>query len=439
MANYTVNVSGTDLGFGDGFFSITNGGSNSNPITLDRGDTLTIEHDSGSDVVGSILVTNWANTIWTTTTTLYVGRGSSGVRTVKSDATHSVTDVITVSRSGYTNGSIYVEINDPTPPVDTSPDNFSSDLDNVTGANRSQEYYLGSFTVSGINTSVTCSVGGSANTESRVGSDGDKDTTNKTVNNGDEIHIWGDSSASFSATTNASVTVGTLTVTKNITTGADPSVSGQRIPFPVSSGTISINDVRKFFGPRLGAASLGNYYRGGVYVPSNTTGSPNNSGVPASGAIQLDDFYNSFTSIFFSTPPPNLSGFGFGNDSVVLNWSRNNWEMGFGPDMEDGMDYRITHEVTTFLHNLGSLDVFRITFDGVTRDLTVAGNRSSHTFAYTDSYGGSESAITVTCTMSNNGECDIAGTITLQARHAEATAYTTSATFTYYINHTGGN
>ena len=439
MANHTVTVLGVDLG-GSGFFSITSGGSSSNPIELDQGDTLTVAHSNGSDISGSISVTGWANTIWTNVSTLSVARGSSGVKTVKSNATHSVTDVITVSRSGYTNGFIYVRINDPTPPADTTPDNFSSDLDNVTNANRSQEYYLGSFTVSGINTSVTCSVGGSANTESRVGSDGDKDTTNKTVNNGDEIHIWGDSSASFSATTNASVTVGTLTVTKNITTGSDPSASGQRIPFPVSSGTISMDDVRKFFGPRSGSnIALGNYYRGGTYVPSNTTGSPNNSGVPASGQIQLDDFYNSFTTIFFSTPPPNLSGFGFGNDSVVLNWSRNNWEMGFGPDMEDGVDYRITHEVTSFLHNLGTLSTFQISFDGVVRDLTVAANRSSHTFAYTDSYGGSESAITVTCTMSNNGEIDVAGTITLQARHAEATSYTTSSTFTYYINHTGGN
>ena len=437
MANHTVTVMGVDLG-GSGFFSISSGGSSSSPIELDQGDTLTVSHSSGSDISGSILVTGWANTIWTNTTTLYVSRGSTGVKTVKSNATHSVTDVITVSRSGYTNGSIYVRINDPTPPADTTPDNFASDLDNVTGANLSQEYFLGSFTVTGINTSVTCSVGGSANTESRVGVDGDKDTTNKTVSNNDVIYIWGDSSSSYSTTTNASVTVGTRTVTKNITTGANPSATTQRIPFPVTSGTISMNDIRQFFGPRLSSASLGNYYRGGSYVPNNTTGSPNNSGVPASGAIDLADFYNSFTTIFFSTAPPNLSGFGFGNDSVVLNWSRNNWEMGFGPDMEDGMDYRITHEVTSFLHNLGSLDVFKITFDGVTRDLTVAGNRSSHTFAYTDSYGGSESAITITCTMSNNGECDIAGTITLQARHARATSYTTSATFTYYINHTSG-
>lgn len=439
MANFTVTVEGVDIGLGsNNSFFISGGGSNSSPLQLDQGDTLTVSHLSSSDAT-SITVSDFANTIWTNSSNISVARGSTAVKTSKSNATHSVTDVITVSASTYTNGQIYVRINDPTPPADTTPDNFSSDLSTITGANTSQEYYLGSFTVSGINQSVTCSVAGSANTESRVGADGTKNTSNKTVSNGDVIHIWGSSSSSFSTTTNAQITVGTLTVTKNITTGANPSATGQRIPFPISSGTISLDDVRKFFGPRLSAAPLGNYYRGGTYVPSNTSGSPNNSGVPASGTIQLDDFYNSFTTIFFSTPPPNKQGFGFGNDSVVLNWSRNDWEMGFGPDMEDGMDYRITHEVTTFQHSVGSLDTFRITFDGVIRDLTVASNRSSHTFAYTDSYGGSESAITVTCTMSNNGDIDVAGTITLQARHAQSTSYTTSATFTYYINHTGGN
>lgn len=435
MANHNVTISG-DAELGE--IQVTNGGSSSNPIALDEGDTLTVIHSSTSQISGSIPVQGWASSHWTNTSTVYISRGSSAVKTVKTGATYDTTDIISAVQTGYTSGLIYVEINDPTPPADTLPDDFSSDLDSVTDANRSQEYFLGSFTVSGINTSVTLSVSGTANPESRVGADGTKSTANKTVSNGDTVFIWGDSSSSYSTQTTIAVTVGSRTVNKTITTAADPETQYDRIPFPVSSGTISLNDVRKFFGPRLGTAALGNYYRGGSYVPSNTVGTPNNSGVPASGTIELDDFYNSFTAIFFSTPPPNKSGFGFGNDSVVLNWSKNDWEMGFGPDMEDGMDYRITHEVTTFLHNLGTLSTFQISFDGVVRDLTVAANRSSHTFAYTDSYGGSESAVTVTCTMSNNGEIDVAGTITLQARHAEATSYTTSATFTYYINHTSG-
>lgn len=436
MANHTVTISG-DFELSE--IQVFNGGSSSNPIDLDEGDTLTVTHSSGSGISGSIPVQGWASSHWTNTGTAYIARGSSAVKTVKTGATYNTTDVISAVQSGYTTGLIYVQVNDPTPPADTQPDDFSSDLDSVTNANRSQEYFIGSFTISGINTSVTCSVSGTANPESRVGSDGDKDTTNKTVSNGDTIFIWGDASSSYSTQTTIAVTVGTRTVNKAITTAANPETQYDRIPFPISSGTISLDDVRKFFGPRIGSnIALGNYYRGGLYVPSNTVGTPNNSGVPASGAIQLDDFYNSFTAIFFSTPPPNLYGFGFGNDSVVLNWSRNNWEMGYGPDMELGMDYRITHEVTTFMHNLGTLSTFQISFDGVVRDLTVANNRSSHTFAYTDSYGASESAITVTCTMSNNGEIDVYGTITLEARHAEQTSYTATATFDYYINHTSG-
>lgn len=213
-----------------------------------------------------------------------------------------------------------------------------------------------------------------------------------------------------------------------------------RIPFVPSSGAISMDDMRKFFGPRSSAISLGNYYRGGTYVPSATTGSPNNSGVPASGAIDLADFRNSYTTISFTSSPSSKSGFGFGNDDVVINWNRgSDWDMGYGPDMEDNVDYRITHTTTLFSVQGGTLSTYQISFGGVVRDLKVASNRSQHTFAYTDTYTPSTGAIHVTVGMTGFGDCDIQGTITLQARHAVQTGYTTtSSSFTYYVNHAGG-
>ena len=147
MANYTVTVIGTDIGLGSGnSFFISGGGSSSSPLQLDQGDTLTVSHSSGSDAT-SITVSDFASTIWTNSSSISVARGSTAVKTSKSNATHSVTDTITVSASTYNNGSIFVRINDPTPPADTTPDNFSSDLSTISGANTSQEYYLGSFTV----------------------------------------------------------------------------------------------------------------------------------------------------------------------------------------------------------------------------------------------------------------------------------------------------
>lgn len=214
-----------------------------------------------------------------------------------------------------------------------------------------------------------------------------------------------------------------------------------RIPFVPSSGAISMDDMRKFFGDRLGSnIALGNYYRGGSYVRTETTGTPNNSGVPTSGAIDLADFRNSFTTISFTTSPGNKSGFGFGNDDVVLNWNRgSDWEMGYGPDMENGVDYRITHTTTQFSVQGGTLSTYQISFGGVVRDLKVASNRSQHTFAYTDTYTPSTGAIHVTVGMTGLGDCDITGTITLTARHAVQTGYTTTSnSFTYYVNHSGG-
>lgn len=52
-----------------------------------------------------------------------------------------------------------------------------------------------------------------------------------------------------------------------------------------SSGAISLSDIQTEFGGS-NPISLSEYYRGGAYTTTN------NTGVPTSGTIQLDDFYN---------------------------------------------------------------------------------------------------------------------------------------------------
>ena len=51
-----------------------------------------------------------------------------------------------------------------------------------------------------------------------------------------------------------------------------------------SSGAISLSDIQTEFGGS-NPISLSEYYRGGAYTTSN------NTGVPTSGQIQMDDFY----------------------------------------------------------------------------------------------------------------------------------------------------
>lgn len=429
MANQTVSV------FADAETSsifVLNGGSSGNRLVMGEGDVLTVTHSLASpSSVGTLSVGAFSTNQWTSGGTMSLYRGTSGTRTVKTSPTVTTLN-IPCSISGYGSGTIFLSI---VSSVDTTPDNFGGQFSGRTDANPSQEYLLGTIGVTGINTSVTCSVSGTANTQSRKGSTGTKSSSAKTVSNGDSITIWGTASSSYNSSTTATVTIGTLTISKTITTIVDPA-SGTRIPFPVSSGQIGLNDVRQFFGPRNGQASMANYYRGGSYVPNITTGSPNNSGVPTSGTIDMTDFYNSFTTLYFSTAPTNKGGFADNTTSaqtITLNWNKSSdWELGYGPDMEDGVDYRITHETTQIAGNFSSgMTAYQITFGGVTRDLTVAANRSSHTFAY---YNGSGTvSINLTASSTAYTEFEMFGEITLQARHKQSTSYTTSATFTYYF------
>ena len=149
MANHTVSI------FGDtenSEISVLNGGSSNSPILLQVGDTLTVSHTNASQIYGSIPVQGWDSTHWTSASTAYIARGSTAVKTVKTGATLNVTDTISAVQSGYTSGLIYVKI---VSSVNTTPNDFAGSLSGVTGAVPSQEYLLGTFAVSGINTSVT--------------------------------------------------------------------------------------------------------------------------------------------------------------------------------------------------------------------------------------------------------------------------------------------
>lgn len=407
-------------------------GSTSTRITLGDGDTLSVNHSNSSpNSAGAATISGFSTSSWTSASDLSVSRGSTGSRDVKTNPTASTYD-LTVSISGYGTVTIYVEV---VSSVDSEPDDFSSALSDITNANPSQEYYLGRFQVQGINTPVTLSVSGTAGTESRVFTYGTKSSGAKTVQNAHYVYIWGTSPSSYDSSTTATIQVGTRVVNKTVSTAVDPQ-TGARIPFPVSSGAISMNDVRGFFGPVSSTASLGDYYRGGTYVIDVTTGSPNNSEVPASGTISLDDFYNAFTTIYFSTAPANKSAevnTVSGAQSVTLNWSKaTDWEVGFGPDMEDSAEYRLVHTTDSFSEIVGDITEYDITFGGVTRDLTVTSNQSTNYGSWTAA--ASTGSILIDFTADGQSECFVSGTIRLQLRHKDYTAYTTSAYFDYTIS-----
>lgn len=427
MANRSVTV------FGDaelGFITVIGGGTSSNRLTMEAGDVLTVTHSLASSIYsGSITVSTFSSGIWTSATNMSLTRGSSDTRTVKTDPT--VTAItLACSASGYTSGYIYLNI---VSSIDTTPDQFNIGAD-ITGANPAQEYLIGNFTVSGINTGVTMSCSGTANTQTRIGTGGTKSSSDKTVYNGSVVYVFGTSSSSYNTGVTATVTIGGVSDSATITTAADPS-SGTRIPIGITSGAISLDNVRKLFGPadylgNYGTAAMSNYYFGGTYVPNISTGTPNNSGIPSSGTIDLTDFYGCCTTIYYSTAPSNKSlnlntTQTAQTGSIYFN-TQSDWTMGYGPDMKYLVEYQVTHEVTNFSETINGVTSYEMLYAGTTYDLDA--NRTAFNTGWGNGY------ITLTLSVPRLSEAFITGKITLTARHKQYTGYTTSVVFYYQFN-----
>ena len=423
MANRTVTLEGDSEA---GVIFVFGGGSAVSRLTMSEGDVLTVIHSSASSITGNVTVSSFSSAIWTSTTNMSIANGSSATRTVKTSPTLTTVN-LTASASGYTSGTIYLNI---VSSVDDVPDAFDIG-DNITNANLSQEYAIGSFTVSGINTSVTMSCSGTASTQTQIGTGGTKSSANKTVVNGDIVYVYGTSSSSYNTTVTATVTINTVSNSATITTILDPS-TGTKIPIGISSGTISLDNVRKLFGPadylgNYGTAAIGNYYGGGSYVPNITTGTPNNNNIPTSGTIALSNFYDSCTTIYFSSPPSNKSSVlntsSSGQTGSIYYTTASDWTMGYGADMKYVVEYQVTHEVTYFEENVNSLTSYTMLYNGTTYDLDA--NQTSF------STGWGNGNITFSLSVPYNSEVFITGKVTLTARHKLNTSYTTSTIFYY--------
>ena len=70
-----------------------------------------------------------------------------------------------------------------------------------------------------------------------------------------------------------------------------------------SSGILTLSDIQTEFGG-VNPARLSEYYAGGAYVPSGTTGV--NGPVPTSGTIAISDFYGTSASVYTFDVTPSL-------------------------------------------------------------------------------------------------------------------------------------
>ena len=425
MTSRTVNIFANDE-FGN--IQVISGGSSGSRLSMQEGDLLTINHTSASDPsTGSITVSSFSSSYWTVTGNLSIARLGNGTRTVKTSPTVSVVN-LTCALSGYTSGTIYLDIITST---DNTPNAFT--FDGISDANPSQEYALGSFTVTGINVSVTAVASGSAGTKTSLTLGGTPDTADKTVTNNQVVYVYGTSSASYGASTSATVTINGVSHTSTITTIADPS-AGTRIPLGIASGAISLDDIRKLFGPATygpiyGVASMGNYYRNGTYVPNITSGTPNNNNIPTSGVIDLQDFYSCCTSLYFSSPPSNqFENVDTGSGAVtrVITFSTDNWTLGYGPSMKYLVEYRFVHDKEIYNELAGGIATTAV-LNGTSYNVETASDPITSPWS-------SNGVAQITCVANSMSEAFVVVKLTIEARHKIYTAYTTSTEVYYRFN-----
>ena len=92
-----------------------------------------------------------------------------------------------------------------------------------------------------------------------------------------------------------------------------------------TSGAISLNDLKTEFGGPADPA-LGDYYAGGSYVPSGTSGT--NGAVPTSGAISLWNFYGTANIVDTGWLSPTFQSAGSSDGNTT--GSTNVWDNNFG-------------------------------------------------------------------------------------------------------------
>lgn len=403
MANQTVTVEGDSE---TGTFIVQGGGSSGSRISMEAGDVLTVQHVSFSNA-GTVTVSGFDTSRWTSSSNLSLSAGSSGTRTIKTSPTTG-DENLTISASGFSNATIYINIPAASPPVSASkPNEFN--VPSITGANPGDTVTFQTVSVTGNTATATSRVTGGV--QQRKSPTGTWTTSDISVSAGDSVYLRATASSSYSTSTSYTLRIGDLSGTNGegydyetdsfgVTTISDPGV-GQTLLFPISSGTISMGDIIGFFDFPPVAGSIGfqpsedlaSYYRGGTLVP-NVTG---NSGIPTSGQIQLDDFYGSETRWYITAPSlyyreaNTLSGPSSFTLSFTVNYT--SFGGGYSPNVGRNSQYKNGSIVEVWSNNANSLNV--------------TGGSSTYTGSW---------SMTVSMTASANQEREFYGYIPVDAR-----------------------
>ena len=120
-----------------------------------------------------------------------------------------------------------------------------------------------------------------------------------------------------------------------------------------TSGAITLSDIQTEFGGS-NPISLSEYYAGGSYVPSGTSGT--NGAVPTSGEIAVSDFYGTQSGVTITVTEGSASsgyhrGYGFNTTGALTNSS---WSTNYGsvsPTAYEGATIKAIVRITVKLSN----------------------------------------------------------------------------------------
>lgn len=388
---------------------VIGGGSSGSPRVMEAGDTLSILHNAFLSGGGNITASGFATNRFTSASNLVLAEGATGTRVVKSSPTLGTVN-ITLSESGSSNGTIFLRIDGDDP----TPDAFSLGPNKV--ANPSQVTYFNSVTVTGIDVPITASA---ANGQVALQSGTSAQRTfgsSKTVTNNDVVLTRATAPSGFGQNKTVTLSVGSVSDAAVLSTPADPA-SGTQINLGISSGTISLDNMLDLFMGQSQSfwgytrpSDMASLYKGGSYVPNISA----NSAIPTSGVIAFSNFYNSATSFFITSLPPNKSVFRDTNANQLT--GQLYWELGVDWDIGFGVGQRYNTEVYyAVTQSVGSV--------------SVNGGSSGYSI--------NNKSISLTKTVNANTESFNAGIITIYYRSLVNTNVTGTITMNYAINFFG--
>lgn len=323
--NYTITVNYSEF-LGGGTILV---GKPQGVDELRAGDSVTFDLGSG------INASEFSSTIWTSTSS--IGYGGRVTKYVKSSVSGGVTDSIRFYHtSGTTDTTTVTTYSAP----DYRPNSFS--ISNVSNVNPKSDVTSDPVTLSGFNQKLYVYINSGSGYEARG-----------SVQSGQSVSFvaeapldYGQSKTVYVRLYRSATTSSTLEYSTSfqVSTKTYPDVD-ELLVFPVTSGTITLDDVGDFFGRRNSNAYLTDYIKGNYYVPTIA----GNEGVPTSAPIKLTDLRGSYTGLYFIYPPTDKSTFNYtasGASTRVIAWDITDQDivMGYGPVSED-LEYRYVWNV----------------------------------------------------------------------------------------------